>query len=275
MGSRSDNGCIGYIVLLLVAVWLLGAVLNWIAANARVIVATCAIAAAIVGLTALAMLFHKRRRDRLAAEAQRLTAEEQAEQDRRRLEGERAQARRYRAKLDALIAASDRVYLDTNVWMNAEYVPNLELLLEALAAQERRIGIHERAFDEIVNLKDTGGRIRAFRGRSALRLIEDWQKRGTLHVVPTPGDGARWHYDRVLLRLVTEDRKAGRRVLVATDDRELRIRLRELARTGGANCGLEVISGADLDLACHRSTEFVEAFRDAHPQASRGTANTA
>ena len=187
---------------------------------------------------------------RVQAEKERLEREAKVEKERLEREAKEEEARR-KTELDAAslsrriqlakdlsqnlrdVVAADAFLLDSNVWMAADYDAFFEILADTLVAVKRQLTISSFQFDEMCNVKrnssfnDPKGKS----ARCALSRIEDFQRAGLLkidRVALEPSKGA--YADPEIIKFVTAQVKAGRRVCLVSHDVELRVRLREFLR---------------------------------------------
>jgi hypothetical protein len=144
-----------------------------------------------------------------------------------------------RTKLfDALM--SENLIIDSNIWMNEGY-SSFFLVLEALLENSGKpVVLLGPQFDEICNIKfkspNAKDKRKAKRTRLAIKRIENLQKKGLLQISPISIERKREAYaDPVILQLLVAIGMQPRSVSFVSDDKELRIRARELLRAGKAS----------------------------------------
>lgn len=135
-----------------------------------------------------------------------------------------------RRNMDEAVAAEVLV-IDSNVWMNEFYDAFFELLHKRLQAANRPIVMFGPQFDELCNLKSQYAisDLKSRRARIALNRIEALQTSNLLRIHAMTLSSDRGAYaDPVFLRLIEYCGKNNHEVALITDDRELRVRAREI-----------------------------------------------
>jgi len=121
--------------------------------------------------------------------------------------------------------------IDSNIWMNPDYEDFFEVLSLASTKNDYVIELAGVQFDEIVNIKkktnyDTDDVNR--RARIAINRIEKLQKNKLLNISSVSVDAHQKAYaDPTIVRLITEKSKKGLNCTFISDDKELRIRVRQ------------------------------------------------
>ncbi|RMG03038.1 MAG: hypothetical protein D6741_02835 [Planctomycetota bacterium] len=126
-----------------------------------------------------------------------------------------------------------RLIIDSNIWMNEKYDAFFVVLEQVLVDTGRKIELYGPQFDEICNIKHRTNfnSAKGRRSRLALSRIEHFQKRRILSIRPIRIDRNRFAYaDPLILRLLVCAPKNNMPTCLITDDRELRIRAREICR---------------------------------------------
>lgn len=162
-----------------------------------------------------------------AAESARREAQRAAHELR-----EKATAARAKLAQDILV---DNLIIDSNIWMNEKYDSFFLLLTDVIAQANRPVVLYGPQFDEICNIKRSTSfeETKSKRARLAINRIEQLQKQNLLRVEPITMDSQRGAYaDPVSLKLLIALNKNPRTVTFVSDDKELRIRARELVRSG-------------------------------------------
>jgi len=123
--------------------------------------------------------------------------------------------------------------LDSNIWMNPELDAFFRRLRTRLNESSRTLTLFGPQFDEMCNIKDREpfaskkGRL----ARLALSRIETLQELGMLRVDPLVLQADPKAYaDPLILILIHQLTSKGEDVHFVSDDRELRIRVREFAK---------------------------------------------
>jgi hypothetical protein len=125
---------------------------------------------------------------------------------------------------------SDVILIDSNIWMNEDYSDFFTVLEYVLKKNKYVIPLYGPQFDEICNLKKTTdfGDAKNRRSRIAINRIEAFQKESVLDVKPITIEAQRGAYaDPLLVKLVTTTVKSGKTATFISDDKELRIRVRQ------------------------------------------------
>jgi hypothetical protein len=156
-----------------------------------------------------------------------------------RIESEaRAEAQRQTAVTSEADAFLDRfvhyltpcLVIDSNIWMKEEYVPFFVALKVVCQRANYTITMYGVQFDEIANIKKSTqyGEPRNIRARIAIDEIEKFQIAGLLCIKPVGLDAKPGAYaDPVIIRVLAEEARKGMRCTFISDDKELRIRVRE------------------------------------------------
>lgn len=168
----------------------------------------------------------KNERERLAALAER----ERKAEEKRKADAESLQrAELFLARLTRLILTHS--IIDANVWMNQSYDPFFKTLSEVLRLSKRTLVIYGEQFDELSNLKrkttfnDTTNHF----ARMAISRIEKMQIAGCVRIQAENIVSRKGAYaDPFIIRLLASSSKRGESCSLFSDDRELRIRVRQV-----------------------------------------------
>ena len=126
--------------------------------------------------------------------------------------------------------------IDSNIWMDENYEPFFIALSNRLSKKKGgKCFIYQPQFDEICNLKDRNryGSQKSMRARIALSRVEKMQVNNLISVEPmTIQSDPNAYADPLLISLLvkTAKKEPGLRMTLITNDRELRIRTREILR---------------------------------------------
>jgi rRNA-processing protein FCF1 len=127
---------------------------------------------------------------------------------------------------------NENVILDTNVWMSSKLDIFFRALKNKFKKSSIKLVLFGPQFDELCNIKDreSYGSKRGRLARMALNRIEVFQKEGVLRIDPLSVQASPKAYaDPLILKLIQELASEGKQVTFVSDDRELRIRAREIA----------------------------------------------
>ena len=198
----------------------------------------------------------ERLRMKRAEEAQQIRAEEDrrsAEAEQRRVEAEKAEiakaiimSKEFTSRfIDYVISC---LIIDSNIWMKEEYDTFFEALLFVCKANKLCLSFYGPQFDEITNIKKKAdyGEEKNHRARLAINRIEEFQVNKCLRIEAISIDSnPRAYADPLIIKLLTTESKKGKRCIFISDDKELRIRVREHVYGNSHNTS-EIISGEDL-----------------------------
>lgn len=146
------------------------------------------------------------------------------------------------------LAANTECVIDTNIWMNEDYDPFFRAFLGVLAESSLTYTLYEEQWRELCNLKNNNeyDSPKSRRARCALSRIEVLQKASCLTIRPvnrrTPSAG---YVDDLLLNLLRSACADSRTGGLVSDDRELRIRARQVLKDYGVD-GARVVGGEEL-----------------------------
>ena len=133
---------------------------------------------------------------------------------------------------------ANNLILDSNIWMNASLDEFFTRLSRELSRSSRQLVLFGPQFDEICNIKDRKpfasqkGRL----ARLALARIERMQMVGLLDVQAIDFETDKSAFaDPKIVMLVSDLTKAGKDVFFVSDDRELRIRVRQFTSRNSGN----------------------------------------
>jgi hypothetical protein len=141
--------------------------------------------------------------------------------------------------------------------MNEEYDLFFRVLGRCVREASTQLVLYGPQFDEICNikLKSRYGDDRNQRARLAINRIEDFQKGDLLRIEPVTIDPNRSAYaDPMIVKLLVADAKRVDRVCFISDDKELRIRVREHLRAVAPD-RFAIIEGPELLGGCAKVIE--------------------
>lgn len=153
---------------------------------------------------------------------------------------------------------SSKCIIDSNIWMNEHYEHFFALAAIVCERSNLTIDLPNVQFDEITNLKRTKkyGSPQNARSRLAVNRIETFQTANHLKIIGIRENASRDAYaDPLLVRLVMQHVERREPVVLLSDDRELRIRLRQ--RLNDQNADKWEIIG--LDELCDDPSAFFAA----------------
>jgi len=148
-------------------------------------------------------------------------------------------------------AASGRLILDTNIWMDEDYGSIFDALEHSLISLNKPLELGSEQFDEIVAIKNLGFEDeKSKRARLALNRIEDFQNKGLLKILNITSSGRRSkHADPAIIEILCKTPIDSGDLLLVTNDRELRIRATQMVRERG-HLNFRAIEGKEvLELA--------------------------
>lgn len=145
--------------------------------------------------------------------------------------------------------------IDSNIWMNEGYEAFFAALQAVLKQAQKTLFLYGPQFDEMCNIKKRTeyGKDRNRRARYAINRIEALQKDRLLTIKPIDVDAKAGAYaDPLIIKLLRANTRQGNRVVFLSDDKELRIRARQLLadaeEEGGAS--YKIIEGERLSRQC-------------------------
>ena len=168
-------------------------------------------------------------------------------------------------KADELLSAA-RDYLtpclviDSNIWMNEAYdafFQTLNVLCKQVSYKLILFGVQ---IDEISNIKKATnyGDERNKRSRIAINRIESLQKAGLLTIQPISLDAELGAYaDPLLVKILSTESRKGVKCTFISDDKELRIRLREHL----TNCAQGEWNVIEIDTLIPQCEQIAESFK--------------
>jgi len=162
--------------------------------------------------------------------------------------------------------------IDSNIWMNEKYEVFFTVLGQAAAKEGKPIIVYASQFDEICNIKrkskynDDKDR----RARLAIGRIEKFQKEGLLRIdLKSFVTNVNAYADPVIIRQLVALAKEGETIWFISDDKELRIRVREHLMQIGT--GSYIIEDSDaLIEQCNEAIESSNTFKSAEPPVEDG-----
>lgn len=193
--------------------------------------------------------------DAVARHRQRIkeNATRQREERRKKEEQEKRESSAGRKKAVSLLRKlvdSQVLILDSNIWMNGAYDALFESLEDSLPIMKGSLQLYGPQFDEICNVKKKTA-FKSFSNKSArcaISRIERLQESNLLSIEPLTIDAEKGAYaDPLIVKLIMKHIAEGRDVVFLSDDKELRIRIRGLAKGKGS---LEIMKGRELLPAC-------------------------
>lgn len=141
----------------------------------------------------------------------------------------------------------DSIVLDSNIWMDPEYEAFFAILQEKLSQNNKKTILYEPQFDEICNIK-TKNDIKSRKGsaaRCAINRIENFQLNELLSIKPLSIKADKNAYaDPIIIKMILRLIKNEKKVVLITDDMELRIRLRSVSEENKNRC--VVLPGKDI-----------------------------
>lgn len=132
----------------------------------------------------------------------------------------------------------------------------IDYILEFLKQSRLVIEMPNVQFDEIINLKNLPfDNPKSKRARTALNRIEEFQKAKCLKIVPLKLDSVRGAYaDPDIIRIFLQLKEKVNSMTFISNDRELRIRIRQFTDRPQNNCN--IISGEEINKLKLRMDEF-------------------
>jgi hypothetical protein len=173
-------------------------------------------------------------KDRLAAsERERASAAESASQRERKQQADERRATKRVNVLCNSLTSADCLIIDSNIWMNEEYDALFVCLRESTLKSKKTIVVFGPQFDEICNLKRTTSYKDESnqRARLAINRIEKLQKERLLRIEPVTIEAVKGAYaDPLIVQLLISEAQNARSICFVSDDKELRVRVREHLR---------------------------------------------
>ena len=177
----------------------------------------------------------KEKEQNLRQERQR--QEQEAQKERQRQEQEAQKKRELAVKNEAeRVVEKFSKYLtpcfiiDSNIWMNEDYESFFNLLIFLCRRHAYKLKLFGPQFDEISNIKKTSKYETAKnkRARLAISRIERFQKARCLSILPITIDAKPGAYaDPLIVELITNQTRNGVECTFISDDKELRILVRQ------------------------------------------------
>jgi hypothetical protein len=135
--------------------------------------------------------------------------------------------------IENIIKEYDYICIDSNIWMNGEkeYEKFFIALYHVLQQQGKAFTLHGPQFDEICNIKRKTqyGEKKNARSRTAIDRIDQFQAYGLLNIIPIQIEPVPGVYaDPLIIQLLLKVGKKDNKVCLITDDKELRIRARQV-----------------------------------------------
>ena len=184
----------------------------------------------------------------------------------------KAEAKREKAQRALLIKEAKRclhfisetvlaqsLVIDSNIWMNEEYENFFTVLRHCVRDASTQIELPGKIFDELCNLKkdnayDAPDR-KNRKARLAIQRIEDFQKEQLLRIERVTIDSdPRAYADKEIVELMVADAKKGKTLCLISEDKELRIRVREHLQLAAPE-RFAIIEGKELLEGCAKVIE--------------------
>lgn len=219
---------IGYIILIFVAFAIVKGILDFVFSIFPV--------AIIAGIACCIYCYDKKKSDdekQRIQEAKRIADLNEQEKAHQKKEAKRIEILIREAKeLSETLGeiAKGCLIIDSNIWMNEDYDDLFKALNICCNRYKSIIYLYGPQFDEISNIKSktqfTDERNK--RARLAINRIEKLQVSGILKIRPiTINSDPRAYADPLIIKLLIEESKRGINCVFISDDKELRIRVRE------------------------------------------------
>lgn len=149
------------------------------------------------------------------------------------------------------------IVIDSNIWMNENYEDFFSVLNWACRKQGYVLALFGPQFDEITNIKKNTafGEDKNKRARLAINRIETFQKQNMLNIHPVTLDSKPGAYaDPLIVKLLASQAKQGIDCTFISDDKELRIRVRQHL-SDQATGKWEIVEMSDLIPNCKIAVE--------------------
>lgn len=153
----------------------------------------------------------------------------------------------------------DKIIVDSNIWMKKDYDSIFEVFRIGLEMHNKRVDLLDVQFDEICNikLKNNYDSSQSHAARRAISRIENFQCANLLTSYKLGIDSNKNAYaDPVIIKYALKHVKNGMKVVVVSDDAELRIRVRSLAQDEKDN--IVIANGKDLMMICDAFLESID-----------------
>lgn len=140
----------------------------------------------------------------------------------------------------------DYLLIDSNIWMSYDAKELIDFILKFLIQSRLVIEMPNVQFDEIINLKNLPfDNPKSKKARTALHRIEEFQKAKCLEIVPLELDSKKGAYaDPEIIRIILKMNENVKTMTFVSNDRELRIRIRQFTNHLQNNCN--IISGEEI-----------------------------
>lgn len=148
--------------------------------------------------------------------------------------------------------------IDSNIWMNEEYDDFFVVMELSCRKYGYKLILFCPQFDEISNIKKKVGygESKNSRARLAINRIEHFQISGLLNVRPITIDSQKGAYaDPIIVKIINLRAKAGDRCCFISDDKELRVRVRQHLLDNSENKTWEIVGIDSILSDCKRVTE--------------------
>ncbi len=150
--------------------------------------------------------------------------------------------------------------IDSNIWMNASYDDFFQTLTHICHNRKIQLNLFGTQFDEISNIKRSTkfGDSRNKRARHAIDRIEKLQKLGLLTVESITINSNKGAYaDALIVKLLTTSTRSGKHCTFISDDKELRIRVRQHL-SNLAEAHWQIVEIEDI---LHSCSAYIESLR--------------
>ena len=136
------------------------------------------------------------------------------------------------------IEEKEEIYIDSNIWMDSDLHTFFLALHETLKKAEKRLVIPGQQYDEFRNIKSSSNanEERKANARLAIRRLEELQKDNLLSISNfqiTPRSKEESYLDPFLVDALIKSKRSS---LLLTNDRELRIIVREMVTSKRSDC---------------------------------------
>jgi len=157
---------------------------------------------------------------------------------------------------------SSFLVIDSNIWMSREYAVFFDILEEHLKNQSKCLTLYGPQFDEICNIKKNTdfGEDKNLLARMAIDRIDKLNEKGLLKIEPITIESERGAYaDPLIIRLLAKITQTDTQAILLSDDKELRIRVREHIRQYSSSDSNVTAAGLDtIRVDCQKASEHID-----------------
>ncbi len=168
-------------------------------------------------------------------------------QEQERKELEYYNSNEFESEINRLFKNSNTI-IDSNIWMDWGYDSFFKSIFFILNKYDHTIKLHGYQFDEICNLKkctDNGDKSKA--ARRAIKTIEYFQAQKRLEIISILKEAKKGIYaDPMIIESLISGYQENSRSFLITNDKELRIRARQILKDHGFS-NYEIIGGDKLN----------------------------